>query len=299
MFSQFFGSYLLSHNIVTNEQLVSAIRRLPSAHMKLSTLALYYGLLTLDDIQTILSFQENSESRFGELAVEHGYLSETDVLHLLRTPHPDFLLLGQILVDDGILSNQKLQDLLLDYQSNDEVMELETSDVSDEQKEEIRQFLDRYFSSDAYIASSVAVEYMSLFFNNLIRFIGDDFTVLEPIPLTEYPILHCVSQHISGAYSITMYLDLDEETATGFASRYGDDSYTEYNEFVEASLGDFVNLHNGLFNVNQSNSKSIELTLDPPVMEEEDILFFEKNTFLIPIVYPFGMMHFLVSFESL
>lgn len=299
MFSQFFGSYLLSHNIVSNEQLVSAIKRLPSARMKLSTLALYSGLLTPDDITAILSLQEDSENHFGELAVEHGYLSETDVLHLLRAQSPDFLLLGQILVDDGILTNQKLQDLLIDYQSDHEVVDLETSDVSDEQKDEIRQFLQQYFSSDAYIASSVAVEYMSLFFSNLIRFLGDDFTVLEPIPVTEYPILHCVSQHIGGTYSITMYLDLDEATAIVFASRYGDDSFTEYNEYVEASLGDFVNLHNGLFNVNLSNSKSIELTLDPPVMENDEILFFEKNTFLIPIVYPFGIMHFLVTFDAI
>ncbi len=75
--------------------------------------------------------------------------------------------------------------------------------------------------------------------------------------------------------------------------------FQEFDEYVRSSLNDFLNLHNGIFSVNMSNERSIELELAPPVTETDELLTFEKETYLLPIVYPFGMIHFIFEIYKL
>ena len=45
----------------------------------------------------------------------------------------------------------------------------------------------------------------------------------------------------------------------------------EFDEYVSASMEDFLNLHNGLYSVNMSNDYSMELHLQPPVLRQARI----------------------------
>ena len=89
------------------------------------------------------------------------------------------------------------------------------------------------------------------------------------------------------------YIDMPEDVAIQFASRYVQDTFTEFDDYVRSSLEDFLNLHNGIFCVNMSNDESTELTLEPPMNEKNELLPFEQETYLLPIVYPFGTIHFI------
>ena len=88
---------------------------------------------------------------------------------------------------------------------------------------------------------------------------------------------------------------LFRSTAIAFASRYVGDSFTDYDEYVQASIEDFLNLHNGLFNVNISNEDSIELHLNPPVNLENTLISSVSDAVLLPIIYPFGTLNFLIK----
>lgn len=44
MYAQFFGTFLLSHNVVTKDQLLSALGKKSSQHMKLGTPRHYEGI---------------------------------------------------------------------------------------------------------------------------------------------------------------------------------------------------------------------------------------------------------------
>lgn len=294
MYAQFFGNYLLSKNIITAEQLVQTLGQLSTEHVKMGTLAIHEGYMTANEVEQVLIMQTHQDKRFGELAVELGYLSEDEVLSLLKTQGPDFLLLGQIFVENNIITNQELETLLIDYQSENELVEL---DITAEQKESIEKLIERFFQTTNRPISNLDSKYLALFFNNLIRFIGDDFTPVTPSLCPEYPVSFCVSQKINGKYSLRSYLDMDEATAIEFTSRYVDDEFDEFDEYVKASLDDFLNLHNGLFNVNISNENSMELGLEPPEVVEKDLLIFDNDAFLIPVIFPFGTIHFILSFE--
>ena len=86
---------------------------------------------------------------------------------------------------------------------------------------------------------------------------------------------------------------MPKEAAIAFACRYAGESFSEFDEYVQASLDDFLNLHNGLFLVNMSNDMGVELQLEPPMEETGGLLSFKEGTFLFPILYPFGMIYFI------
>lgn len=296
MYAQFFGNYLLSRNVVTKEQLIQAMQKKSAEQIKLGTLAIHAGYMTANEVDRIVILQTHQDKRFGELAIQEGYLTELQVAELLRAQKPDFLLLGQVLVKDGLLNHQQLQDLIIDYQSENEIYDF---DYSDETKETVRQLVEKFFIIAERPLSEYEVSFLRLLFNNLVRFIGDDFTLVSPSLCKEYPVNYCVSQNIMGAIPMKTYIDMPETTSIAFASRYVNDTFTEFDEYVQASLDDFLNLHNGLYTVNMSNDYSIELQLEPPVTETSELVTFETETYLLPIIYPFGMIHFIFELPKM
>ncbi len=290
MYAQFFGNYLLSRGIVTKDQLIRAMQEKSSAHIKIGTLAIHAGYMTANEVDRVIILQTHQDKRFGELAISEGYLTEQQVTELLRAQTPDFLLLGQFLVDDGIFTIDEFQNIIIDYQSESEIDDFS---YSDETIDQIDHMIENFFVLTERALSSNEVSFIKLLINNLIRFIGDDYTPVSPSPCREYPTTFCVSQQLIGSFSVRTYIDMPEDACIEFASRYVGEPFYEFDEYVRASLNDFLNLHNGIFSVNMSNECSIELELAPPVTETDELLTFEKETYLLPIVYPFGMIHFI------
>ncbi len=282
--------------MVTAEQLLQAMQKKSSMQIKLGTLAIHAGYMTAGEVERVVILQTHQDKRFGELAIQEGYLTELQVAELLSKQKPDFLLLGQALVENGVFDREQLQNLILDYQSEND---LETFEYSSETQETIRQMIEKFFVLAERPLSSQEISLFHLFLNSLIRFIGDDFTIVPPSICTEYPTNYCVSQKIQGKFSTHSYLDIPESSCIAFASRYVGEDFTEFDEYVRASVEDFLNLCNGLFLVNMSNDYSLELTLEPPVTEDaETLLLFKEETYLLPIVYPFGTIYFLLTLQQ-
>lgn len=292
MYSQFFGSYLLRRDAITPEQLTHAISQLSAAHIKLGTLAMHKGYMVASEVDEVCFLQTREDRRFGEIAIERGYLTEDQVRELLKTQIPDFILFGQCLVDDGAISYEELQTLVLDYEAENEMYDI---DLNIESKEKITQLIERFFLVAEVPITEYSIMYMELMFNNLVRFIGDDFTPLTPIPCDEFPVNYCVSQRIHGKVNCISRVDMEEDVAIAFASRYAKTTFTEFDEYVQASIEDFINLHNGLFMVNMSNEHSIELSLDPPSVDTTEALSLSSTTFILPVISPFGAIHLIIS----
>lgn len=291
MYAQFFGNYLLNRNAVTPEQLAKAIANSSNTHIKLGTLAMHKGFMTAAEVDEVCFLQTREDKRFGEIAIERNYLFEDQLEDLLKSQNPDFLLLGQNLVDTGALSNGELEELIIAYQNDYEII----TPTDRAGTEDTQALIENFLISAERPVDEHAVMYLNLVFNNLVRFIGDDFTPLSPIQTNEYEVNYCVTQNISGAISFSSSLDMETKTAIGFASRYAKMEFTEFDEYVKASLEDFLNLHNGLFTVNMSNDASIELTLDPPHQEMDPVLTLSDNSFVIPVIYPFGTIYLLLT----
>lgn len=294
MYAQFFGNYLLSKHIVTAEQVIQAMEEQHIRHLKVGTLAIHAGFMTLAQVDNVLMRQSQMQGRrrFGEIAVEAGYLTNEQLEELLNQQIPIYLLIGERLVENGALTETQLEELILSYQKENELLQLENASTH-------QQNLDALFRNLFLITFSdipdYLVKYLSLMFNNLIRLIGEDFMPLNPILCQEYITNHCYGQIINGEHSLTSYMDMEEDAAIAFASRFADREFKVCDEYVQAAIGDFLNIHNGLFTVNVSNEDSVELQLNPTVNLENTMLSSTSNILHLPIIYPFGKLNILIK----
>ena len=292
MYSQFFGNYLLSKQAVTKEQLILAIEEQHIRHLKVGTLAIHAGLMTTEQVDHVLMRQAHENKRFGELAVEEGFLTKEQVMDLLHKQIPIYLLIGERLVENGALTDAQLEELILSYQKENELSKLIDSSTQMENLEDLIRNLFLVTVSDI---PDYLLQYLSVLFHNLVRLVGEDFLPLNPILCKEYLTNHCSAQIVNGEYSLTSYLDFEEDTAIAFASRYANEEFSEYDEYVRAAMEDFMNIHNGLFCVNASNEKSIELSLNAPTVFDNTLISFTSNMLHLPIVYPFGTLNILIK----
>lgn len=291
MYTQFFGNYLLSKGYITNEQLFDALQEKSQKHTKLGTLAIHSGLMTAAEVDAVIVEQTHQDKRFGELTIEMGYLTDEQVKNLLNIQSPDFLLLGQILLDNGIIDNTTLEKIIKEYKNDNEISDL---DMVFEDKESIDNMIGHFFSSTGIEPSVLDKMYLELLFNSFIRFVGDDYTPLSAEPCETFNADCCVKQNINGEYSISTYIGMNQATAINFASRYVKEAFSVYDEYVQASLDDFLNLNNGLFTVNCSNEQALELSLSAPEHFDKETLTFSK-AYKFKVLYPFGTVHFIIE----
>ena len=295
MYTQFFGNYLLANGYVTRDQLFSAMRQEADQHMKLGTLAIHAGYMNAAQVDDVVIHQTHQDNRFGELAIQLGYLTEAQVEELLKQQTPAFLSLGQVLLDEGVLTNTDFEQIIQDYRSKNG-MEDEESLI--ERRKNIQQLFENFFSSTDAALSEKGHMFIELLFNDFIRFIGSDYTPLSVEEVTEASIACCVKQEIHGDYAINTYISMDLDTAIAFATRYVHEQFHSYDEYVQASLEDFLNLHNWLYNVNISNTLGKELTLEAPEVVSDELIDLSGSSYLLQVMYPFGVINFIFELKK-
>ena len=292
MYNQFFGNYLFSKGYVTKEQLLPALTRQPKTFLHVSMKALYLGYMSAHEIQHVIGLQQEEGKKFSETAIKYGYLSQNEIMELLNTPAPDFLVLGQILIKEGVFSYEDFENILTDYRSQSEFLDLE---LNEENQNDFHRLVEEFSIVSESPIPDFGKFYIELLFNNLSRYIGDDFSTLPPSLCAEFPTECCISQKVEGPYMVNTYFNMDEATALAFAERYSNEMYDEVDEYVLASIEDLLNLQNGLFIVNASNENSNDFHIGIIEQHLNTIVDFAPTTFLFPICYPFGIIYFIME----
>lgn len=292
MFTQFFGNYLLNEKLVTPEQLVDALQDKKNTRMKLGVLAINAGYMTASQVERVHEMQKKMDKRFGDTAVELGYVTDEQVGELLHAQPVGYLLLGQALVDKGYMDNAAFESAINAYK---EKYSLTDDDIASNEQGKAETLVTSLCDFSKTKNPELYEEFVSLLINNLIRFVGDDFTPLNPEYSINSTSFKSTSQEVNGEFSTVTRIFADETTLIEFAERYSGEEINELNEYVEASGQDFINLHNGLFTVNVSNNQQIELTLTPPTplagLNPMDV----DNCLVLPFQYPFGTIRVSIS----
>ena len=291
MYTQFYGNFLLNNNYITPAQLAEALEIKNTTRVKLGILAMNEGFLTSEQIEEIHNSQARMDKKFGDIAVELGYITESQLATLLSSQKTGLLLLGQALVNLGFLSNADFERTLKEYK---EKYQLDDNDV-DEFSDSITKIVSEFYHFDKHNNTKIFTAYATLLFKNLVRFIGDDFTPLEASLISNLKCKNISSQNIVGPFSSFTAIEGNSAAFAEFASRFANEEITEVDELAFASVGEFLNLHNGLFTVNMSNEKNIELELKPQVSNKNTVLSLVGSAFCIPINFTFGTINFVIS----
>lgn len=256
MFSQFFGHYLLNNGLLTREQLADALEFQQSVHVKFGVIAVDEGFLTPAQVEKIHEMQKQVDKRFGEIAVDLGYLTEEQVEAMLSVQKQNHLLLAQALVDREYMSIEQFSQALNEYKKQ--------NSLSDEKFEAIKKgdidaLVNHLLNKET---SEKLAKYLALFAKNMIRFIDDQayLSVSEKDEMNEKDWF--VHQDIVGEVPLFTAISANTDVFLHIASTYAEETLTLVDELAQASVSEFLNLHNGIYLVNMSN-EGIELNMNP------------------------------------
>ncbi len=291
MFTQFFGSYLLNKKIVSPENLRVAMEKKDSTRVKLGVLAINAGYMTAKQVDAVHRKQATVDKRIGDIAVEMGYLTSEQVEELLSSQKTGCLLLGQALVDMGCLTNEEFENVLTSYKKENDLTD---KDFTEDDNKKASEVISSFYDIDGEYAMYVS-EYVNILFKNLIRFVGDDFTPLVSAKLSDADT--AVTQEICGEFCAVTSIGAGDAAAVAFASRFSEEQLTENDEYTKDVISEFLNLNNGLYNVNISNSTGKELGLTPQAVSTvgEAAKINAKLMLTVPVEFSFGVVVFTIA----
>ena len=287
MFSQYFGQYLLKNEYLTAEQLKTALEYQQSVRLKLGVLAVNAGYMNSHQAKLIHEMQSKVDKRFGEIAVEAGYLKAEQVEELLSSQSSGYLLLAQALIDKNYMSLEKFEEAIHEYKKDYDISDNQFFSL---QSDDVDEIINVYVNVEEDNVGAEIKHYISLFMRNIIRFIDSEVYTYEVMKVEQYKTKCAVTQQIKNSINLQTYINADEDVFIKLASRYAEEELSCVDELVKDSVGEFLNLNNGLYLVGMSN---IGIELD---MESQLVVFDKKisATYVLPIELPFGKMELIL-----
>ncbi|MDR0947769.1 MAG: chemotaxis protein CheX [Ruminococcus sp.] len=290
MLTQLFGNYLLRQHLVSPSHLIEALRNATATRVKLGVLAINAGLMTAEQVENVHEIQKTMDKRIGDIMVEQGYMTGEQVVTLLKSQKSGHLVLGQALIDNGHMTTAQFANALKNFKLENNITDDDFSDIRDEVTDKM---LSRFYKLNDQISNQHhLVEYVSLLFKNLIRFVGDDFIPSKIERITGDA--QGAQQRIKSGLSAITMIDSDEATIMEFAARFANEELTVNDDYTKACVSEFLNLHNGLFAVKLSVTEGIELELEPQQYYDHLSLSQKGTLFVFPVDYTFGTINFIV-----
>ncbi|MEH7110530.1 hypothetical protein [Bacillus sp. JJ1764] len=285
MFSQYFGHYLLNCGLITREQLADALEYQQSVHVKFGVITIDEGFMTPSQVEEVHEKQKQVDKRFGEIAVELGYLSNDQVESLISVQKQGHLFLAQSLVDRGYMNIEQFGQALDEYKRD--------NSLSDDQFEAIKSGnVETLVNSILSKEKDTYSEYLSLFAKNMIRFIDDQMYLEVAEQENTQQQNWLVHQEIVGNDPLFTAITANKNVFLYLASKYAEEELTEIDELAQASVSEFLNLHNGIYLVNKSN-KGVELNMKPQKLKEKAAV--SGNTFVVTVQTTKGPFQLILS----
>lgn len=271
MFSKYFGNFLLNKGIITSQQLNEVFQEEKNSHVKLGILALNKGFMTLEQIEEVNEAQMATDKRFGEIAIEKGYLTVHKLEELLTGQKTSYLLLSQILLDKNLLTMEQISKHLFNYKNENGLTNEELQELTSDNVEKI-------ISNFLQLHNSTMEEYIVLLVKNIERHLHEKSFVEElKEPITSYQLV--AHQKIVGEYNLDTYLLFKENDFKRVASIFAEEVLTEIDELCISAVLEFLNLHNGIFIVNEVDKGfdidlEVQSLVDGP-LPNSDIYYFK------------------------
>lgn len=122
---KFFGQFLLERQIITAQQLVTAVEFQQSQNLKLGDYAVKKGYLTKDQSGQINRLQQQKDLKFGQAAVELNLLTAKQVDELLLMQQHDHIYLGDAVVLKNFASREAVDKALKEFKEDQKIYEIQ------------------------------------------------------------------------------------------------------------------------------------------------------------------------------
>ena len=275
MFSQLFGKYLVEKGVIGYADYREAVQKQLNVRVKLGTIAVAEGLLTVEQAETINKLQKQFDKRFGDIAVEKKYLTEEQVEALLKKQGNPYMQFLEVLLDSEKASISEIETEFAAFQKENG---FSRADMDALKHDDFEKLVPIYaFSSKPFVTDIVC-----LMLRNINRFVSRDFYMdkIEHVKEMSYTCL--AGQKSYGDHTIQLAL-AGEKTSEGFlkiASAFAGEDYATTEEDALDAVCEFINCTSGLFAAEQSK-KDVELDMQPVYAYENQKLI--GDVYVLPI----------------
>lgn len=275
MFSQLFGKYLVEKGVIGYADYRETVQKQLNVRVKLGTIAVAEGLLTVEQAETINKLQKQFDKRFGDIAVEKKYLTEEQVEALLKKQGNPYMQFLEVLLDSEKASISEIETEFAAFQKENG---FSRADMDALKHDDFEKLVPIYaFSSKPFVTDIVC-----LMLRNINRFVSRDFYMdkIEHVKEMSYTCL--AGQKSYGDHTIQLAL-AGEKTSEGFlkiASAFAGEDYATTEEDALDAVCEFINCTSGLFAAEQSK-KDVELDMQPVYAYENQKLI--GDVYVLPI----------------
>ena len=186
------------------------------------------------------------------------------------------------------MSLERFEGALYDYKKKYNISEHQFDAL---QRDDVDEIINIYVNLEEDKYGDEIKHYIALFMRNVIRFIDSEVYTKKIMKVEEHKTKWAVSQRIKNSINLQTYINAEEEVFVKVASRYAEEELTSVDDMAKDSVGEFLNLNNGLYLVAMSNL-GIELDMEPQSVSFEKII---SSTYVLPIELPFGKMELIIS----
>lgn len=263
MFINLFGKYLISKNIITSEQLQSIRKEQSRTRVKLGLIAVAEKLLTEKQAEEINRKQALMDKRFGDIAIEQGFLTLEQVSHLLDLQGNPYLQFGQIATERGYMTFAQMEDALQQYQNEHHFSEEIMTGMKNDDLDVI---------IPAFVHEDTIKEAAGVAIRTLNRLISTDLWMGDSYMTKLLTCDRLACQDMEGDLETTIGLAGMGDSLLSVADAYAGESFQTVDMDALDSVGEVVNIMDGLYATALSEQgKEIEL-LPPSYFDEETTL---------------------------
>lgn len=275
MFLNLFSKYLISQNKLTDEQFNLVKEAQLKTRVKLGLIAVSEKIISEKQADEINRKQAVMDKRFGDIAVELGYLTPDQVSKLLELQGNPYMLFCQAVTDNNILTLSEIEDLFQKY--------ITDNNFDDDAKDAIKSDdIDRIIPLFVKNIDDSMLELVSVSIRTMNRLISTDLYINEGKILNSYKYDYCSSQAIEGDVNISLGISGDKSGVLEIAGLFAGEEFSEVDLDSLDSIGEFINIVNGLYATALSYRK-VQVELIAPNLMSEGGELTEGKILVIPM----------------
>lgn len=288
MFINLFGKYLINKKILNDVQLQSIRKEQSRTRVKLGVIAVAEKLLTEKQAEEINRKQALMDKRFGDIAIEYGFLTLEDVAHLLDQQGNPYMQFVQIATERGYMTLAQIEDALSQYQEEHHFSEETMSGIKNGDLDAI---------IPAFVHEDEVKEAAGVAIRTLNRLISTDLWMGDSYMTEQLTCDRLACQDMEGDLEMTIGLAGMGNSLLTVADAYAGESFQTVDMDALDSVGEVVNIIDGLF-ATALSEKGMENMLLPPAYFDSETTLQGKEFAVIPLEISQKPVMLVISFGS-
>ena len=232
------------------------IKKQDDTRVKMGTIAVAEGMMTLDQTNEVNILQSAMDQMFGDIAVAKGYLTDEQVDYLLKKQGNPFLMFVQTLIDNDVIKMDELDGILAEFcekngLSEEQLADFKTGDVN----KIVPIFLPAECQKYSVIIGTVI--------RTLIRLVNRHTYIGKAEIIDAFPENDQVNQALIWEEGLVDGFSEDNGGLLELCSVFAHEDFTQLDEDSLDAAGELLNCANGLY-VSSLSRRGVFLEITPP-----------------------------------